>query len=181
MLDEIETAWLREAPAAINCVVQANSTETFYAASFWLFYCDCTTMGVPALAMNAESAIVTHQTQNDAWNTRWVPAEWRWPVLDEACDAMKPLYMKLSDAMADASHSAWNELIASHDRMIAHVAKTMTHHVHNRHDQFAHARLPACFVVAAIDDQRDSRDFEDLLRSSVEPDQLDLFRCILTR
>lgn len=181
MLDQIETAWLRVAAAAITRVVRANATETFYAAAFWLFYCDYTTMGAPALAMNAESAIALHQTNDDAWSTRWAPAEWRWPVLDEACDAMQPHYTRLSDAMAAAPHSAWDELITAHDRMIARVAKALSGQLHSRTGELGHSKLPPNFVVAVIDDQRESPDFEDLLRSSVEPDQLDLFRDLLAR
>lgn len=179
MLDEIEAAWLREAPVAIRSLVDANTHESFYAAAFWLLYCDEVSLLAPALAVNTESAIVTHNDNDEPWSTRWVPAEWRWPVLDLACDAVKPLYERLSGDMSGASSAEWDALMTAHDQMLARVARGITRALHEPDNQIGISRIPAQFVVAVIDDQRESPFSEDLLRSSVEPHQLGLFRDIL--
>ena len=87
----IESEWLEHAPPAIAKVVRANPHGHFYAAAFWLFYADYIQIGCPALALNSKSHIAVHKNADGTeWSTRGVPAEWHWPVLDEACDAMKP-------------------------------------------------------------------------------------------
>ncbi len=98
-LDQMETAWLREAPRAIAEVVRSSSAEIFYGAAFWLFYCDYSQILTPALGLNSESFVTYHEDQGEGWSDRWVPAEWHWPVLDQACDAMKPAYARISESM----------------------------------------------------------------------------------
>lgn len=167
----IEHTWLQEAKSAIADIIRETPTETFYAAAFWLFYCDYHQILTPALAVNAESYVVTHDG-DEPWDTRWVPAEWHWPVLDRACDALKPTYAELSATMDNATETEWKNLLAAHDQLIASVARRLTAEIHEGVREFADVNVPQRFLVAAIDDQRESEDYKALIHASVEPARL---------
>ncbi len=172
-LDQMETAWLRESPRAIADVVRSSSAEVFYGAAFWLFYCDYSQILTPALGLNSESFVTFHEDQGEGWSDRWVPAEWHWPVLDQACDAMKPEYARISESMEGASLAEWQELIAAHDQMIARVARSLTSQCEGGRGDFANITLAKYFVVAAIDDQREKEEYNALVRASVPPNRLE--------
>ncbi|MFN6205435.1 MAG: hypothetical protein ACK49R_03225 [Planctomycetota bacterium] len=171
-LDLIEDAWLLESPRAIAEVVRSHSADIFYGAAFWLFYCDYSQILTPALGLNSESFVTFHEDEGDRWSDRWVPAEWHWPVLDRACNSMKPAYARISESMEGASRAEWDQLIVAHDQMIARVARSLTAMSEGGTRQFANIPVAKYFVVAAIDDQRDEKEYNKLVRLSVAPDRL---------
>jgi len=169
LLNEIRQAWISESLKAMRVVLATHQTESFYAAAFWLFYSDYSKILPPALGINAEPFVVTYDDTDSPWNTRWVPAEWHWPVLDDACDALKPAYRRLSDEMENASRADWDRLLIEHDTMIASVSRELTAAIHTGRGGVC---LPGVFVVAALDDQRESEDYNALVRASIEPSRL---------
>ncbi len=169
-LDEIERVWLAASTRALHDVMHAHPSMSFYAAAFHMFYCDDSQILTPSLAVNAESYVTTENDRESTWTTRWALPEWNWPVLDDASDAMKPIYSRLSHAMVDASQSDWLELIASHDEMMARVARELTRQIHTTSD-FQAFTLPVNFVVAVLEGQRDTEDYNALVRASIEPDR----------
>jgi len=171
-LDQIEAAWLLESSRAIAEVVRSNSAESFYCAAFWLFYCDYSQILTPALGMHSESFVTFHEDDGCRWSDRWVPAEWHWPVLDRACDPMKPAYARLSKSMEGASRAEWESLIDAHDQMIARVARSLTAMSEGGTTEFVDIPIAKYFMVAAIDDQRDKHEYNKLVRLSVGPDRL---------
>ena len=172
LLRQLSSAWQEAAYLAILEVARVNPNEVFYGSAFWLFYCDYSQILTPALAMNSESFVTTHKDKDTVWSTRWLPAEWQWPVLDSACDTMKPLYELLTIEMQRASRIEWNNLVATHDQMISGVARDLTLQI-KRCSTDVNLNFSRAFVVAAIDDRRDVVDYNALVRSSVSPDQLD--------
>jgi len=138
-----------------------------------LFYCDFGQILTPALGMNSESFVRSHEDEGESWSTRWVPAEWHWPVLDQACDAMKLTYAWISELMKGASRAEWHNLIAAHDQVIARVARKLTLQIEGGRGDFADITVAKAFVVAAIDDQRDTEEYNLLVRGSVSPDHLE--------
>ena len=171
LLRQIASTWQQEAYRAILDVARISPNEVLYGSAFWLFYCDYSQILTPSLALNSESFVTTHEDNDAVWSNRWVPAEWKWPVLDSACDSMKPLYALLTGAMQSASRTEWNNLIATHDQMISHVARDLTLQIRQRSTNVS-LNVASTFVVAAIDDRRDPVDYNALVRSSVAPDQL---------
>ena len=170
-LPDIEKAWLEHAATAICQIIADHPNESFYAGAFWHFYCDYTAILPPALALNAESHVVTHD-DGEAWSKKWVPAEWQWPVLDKACDPLKPVYANLSDSMTTASDSEWDALIQAHDQLIANVSRVLTSQIHSKAGPFREIPFRNTFLVAAIDDQRDTDAYNALVRQSVDPTRL---------
>lgn len=172
LLRQIASTWQEEAYRAILDVARISPNDVLYGSAFWLFYCDYSQILTPALAVNSETFVTTHEDNDAVWSTRWVPAEWKWPVLDSACDPLKPLYALLTRAMQSASRAEWNNLITTHDQMISTVARDLTSQIRRRSTD-VNLNVSSYFVVAAIDDRRDMVDYNALVRSSVSPDQLD--------
>jgi hypothetical protein len=161
----------------MEAVVTTHQAEAFYAAAFWLFYSDYGKILPPAFGINAESHVVVYDDTDSPWSTKWVPAEWHWPVLDDACNALKPLYQRLSEDMAGASRGDWDGLLTEHDAMIASVARELTTAVHTGRGG---ASFPDVFVVAVLDDQREPEAYNALVRASIEPGRLAGLDGILT-
>lgn len=172
LLDEIKKEWLFRGSRAIREIILEHPSESFYAAAFHLFYSDYRQILAPALAINAESFIEIHNDQGSTWTTRWAPPEWNWPVLDDACNAMKPVYSKLSEAMVDAKESDWDDLIRLHDQVMADVSKKLTIEIHDNQSESPGLNLPNDFVVVVLDGQRDSEEYNALVQASVEPGRL---------
>ncbi len=180
-LDEIEQGWLSAGPRAIGAVIRAHPTESFYAAAFHLFYSDYSQILAPALAINAESFVTSCDVKDSASTTQWAPPDWRWPVLDDACDAMKPLYARLTDAMTDASKSDWDELVDVHDEMMARVCRKLTAQAQESTGDFQDLNLPDDFLVAVLEGQRDLEHYVALVCASVERERLAKLTGILCR
>jgi hypothetical protein len=94
-------------------------------------------------------------------------------VLDQACDAMKPAYARISESMEGASQTEWHELIAMHDRMIARVARSLTLQSEGGRGDFANIAVAKYFLVAAIDYQREKEEYNMLVRASVSANRLE--------
>ena len=169
ILRRIETSWVDVGSVTLKALVKDHGGDQVYAAAFWLLYSDYTRVLVPALAANVESNVVVHTDDEEPWSTRWVPAEWRWPVLDEACDAMKLLYAQFTSALVGADRVGWDEALTAHEAVLARAARSLTEALHQSEGELA---LRCDFVVGVIDDQRESAGMEALLRASIEPARL---------
>ena len=169
-LDDIKTRWLEEASRTIAQLIRAFPKEGIYAAAFHLFHADYSKILSPALAANAESAVVVHSDKTGAaWSTRWAPPEWRWDVLDAASDALTPDYEKLSQALQGVGDAEWAKLIEMHDGVIADVARTITATARNRDGEFRDIAVSKDFVVAILEGQRETSEYNRLVRASIDP------------
>ena len=70
VLDEIRQMWFSESPRVIRDLIRAHPSESFYAGAFWLFYSDDRQILTPALGVNAESHISTHDDTDSTWTIR---------------------------------------------------------------------------------------------------------------
>jgi len=169
-LDDIKTRWLQEAPRAIADVIRAHPREEIYAAAFHLFYADYTVIHAPSLAANAESAVALHSNNSGiTYSTRWMPPEWRWDVLESASEALNPLYGKQSQALQGAADDEWESVIDAHDDMIADVARTITAAARARQGDFRDMVVSTNFVVAILEGQRETSEYNRLVRTSIDP------------
>lgn len=160
-LAEVETGFLEVLPDVIEGHLREHAQERVYAAAFWLFYCDRSRLLPPAFAFNSESAVRTEGQGGAAWSTRWVPAEWVWPVVDAVTAAIASRYAALSAVMAGAMESEWEALESAHDAVVTRVARSLNDRFH-RDD----------FVVVALEDRDGPERYEALVRGSVDPERL---------
>jgi hypothetical protein len=54
-LQEIESQWPAHIRHGLAELIRRNPDEQFYAAAFWLFYCDYTVIAPPTFGANTES------------------------------------------------------------------------------------------------------------------------------
>jgi hypothetical protein len=147
--------------------------EEIYAAAFWLFYADYTVIFPPALAANAKSAVsVRSDKSGTTWSTQWSPAEWKWNVLDAACNALTPLYETLSEELHGATDAEWEHVLETHEEIIAGVARAITSNARNREGDFRDITVSEKFVVAVLEDQRGDSEYNRLVRASITPEIL---------
>ena len=166
-LREVESFWSTLLPSVIERHVALHADEQIYAAAFWLFYLDFRVIYAPAFAFNAESAVRQKGDERCSWSTRWVPAEWKWSVVNEVAEASKAIYSTLSEAMTGATDAEWKALEVAHDRVIARVARRLNE------------TAGEGFVVVALEDRDGEGRYEELIRWSVSEDRLATLKGIL--
>jgi hypothetical protein len=88
----IEGAWLQSVTDAIVATAAAHRDERFYAGAFFMLYGDYKSILLPAFGLNAESS---------SGDVRWHPPDWRWSVIDEAHEHVRPLYKPLEQLDVD--------------------------------------------------------------------------------
>ena len=93
---------------------------------------------------------------------------WHWPVLDSATDAVKPAYAALTTLRETFDDDEWQDLLCEHDNLMTRVAREITTHIHAHED----IDVPETFVVAVLESQRATDDYNALVRASVEPNLL---------
>lgn len=166
LLREIELQWPAHIRRALAELIRRHPGEQFYAAAFWIFYCDYTKISPPTFGMNAESMLEDEAV--DETSNRWQPAEWYWDVLQPVNDGMEPFYQQLSEAMAGASEAEWQAVIAANEELIGRVARLVTTAVRSRSGEFSDLALPDDFLVFAVDVREDASTYNRLLRLSVD-------------
>jgi hypothetical protein len=166
LLQEIESEWPAHIRHGLTELIRRNPHEQFYAAAFWIFYCDYTKITPPTFGVNAESMLEDEAV--DETSNRWQPAEWYWDVLQSVSDGMAPFYQRLSEAMAGASDAEWQAVIAANEELIGRVARLVTKAVRSRSGDFRDLALPDNFVVFAVDVREDASTYNRLLRLSVD-------------
>lgn len=138
--DAIESAWEHAILAAIHSVAAAHPAEVLYAGAFWMLYGDYTSILPPAFGLNAESA---------GAGTRWHPADWLWPVVDEVASAVAEHYMPLANLAipADSFDAVWQR----HIDLLSRVSRKVTAAVQAREVGLPSSALAANFFVGIID------------------------------
>lgn len=172
-LREIAERWLEVVPRAVENLRIAHPGERFYAAAFWLLYCDYTKILVPALGASSEAHVELHEAADPASSTRWRPAEWNWPVIDAAVDALRPSYERLSASMKQRSRAEWDQIVGAHEQMLARVARELTRRLRGSTPGLAH------FVVVVLEDRDGDERRDDLVRASVDASILETLPGIL--
>ncbi|BCJ37264.1 hypothetical protein Athai_47670 [Actinocatenispora thailandica] len=163
--DAFETAWHDSGCRALAGIAAAHPDQPLYAAAFHLCYLDGTEILPPALATNTDTAV--HQRYG--YSTRFVPPEWRWPVLESASEQLRPWYRRLSDQyLAPAADdgqrdAAMAALEAAHDAALARVCRAITATARRG---AIHDALPPSFVAVVLDGEREDEQ-ADLIRASV--------------
>jgi hypothetical protein len=134
--DQIEKAWVNAITRAIVSITTKNPDECFYAGAFWLLYGDYSSILVPVFGMNSE---------NTDPSIRWHPPNWRWDIINDAVDEVKPLYEPLLEIDVDDKtfEAMWNQ----HISMLASASKNITSLVRsNKLDINISATTPNFFV-----------------------------------
>lgn len=170
LLQEIESEWPTCIHRGLAELVGFHPDERFYAAAFWLFYCDYTVVAPPTFGANAES-VLESQAAGEPSN-RWQPGEWRWDVIQTVYDEMEPLYQRLSETLVGASEAEWQAVITEHEELIGRVARRVTAAVRTRSAEFCELALPHNFLVFAVNVLEDASTYNRLLRLSVDEDIL---------
>lgn len=152
LLRDIEPDWLSHASSAIAAIIRQNPAESFYAAAFWLFYCDYRWLAPPALAVNCESAVVSLEGEQTR-ETRWRPSEWRWSVLDKAIDEMKPRYLELSAKLAGATPAVWEQAVDANYAMLDRVCAAIMRRATSSTAEFSGLKVRSDFIVYVEDDE----------------------------
>ena len=166
LLEEIESQWPTHIRRGFTELIRSHPNEVFYAAAFWMFYCDYTVIAAPTFGVNAESKVT------DSPDDRWAPAEWGWDVVQSVQDGMEPFYEQLSSALAGAPDAEWEAVMAANEKLIGRVAQLVTEWVKNRSGEFADFPLPKDFLVFAGDVREDAATFNRQLRLSVKSNTL---------
>lgn len=160
----LEDAWVRAATAAIVETARAHPAEVIRAGAFWLFCSDYSQILAPAFALDTQSHLASRDAAGD-WYLRWWPADWHWPVVDDAVEAVLPRYAPLSD-LASIGASAFDELDDAHYTSIARASLRLTAAARGCLDGFERVKLPSDFFVAILAINHSG--YEELLRASVE-------------
>jgi hypothetical protein len=177
LLHQIELQWPVQIRGAIGDLIHRNPGEQFYAAAFWMFYCDHIVIHPPTFGMNAES--VLEEEDPDQASNRWNPAEWRWNVVDAVHTGMLPIYLQLSRSMHGQLNAAWQALISAHENLIGRVTRSVTQAIRNRTGDFRDLILPEKFLIFAVDVREGDGNYNRLLRLSVDEAVLGKFDGIL--
>jgi hypothetical protein len=108
----------RQCSLAIKTTATANPDEQFYAGAFWLLYGDNSSIHVPAFGLNSETSDP---------DLRWHPPDWRWSLIDEAHERVKPLYSPLLHL--DVSPETFDVLWEKHIDVLAGASRRATDQV----------------------------------------------------
>lgn len=169
ILQQIESKWYDSAASAIISKAASLPDERFYAGAFWLCYVDYTMFGTPAFAMNSESYLADCEDDD---STMWSPPNWQFDVLDEAHEAMSPLYDALSQSLSGQNDDVWDTTIKEHWEVLARVSKRLTQDARSRTGLFSQTDLPSDFVVGIFDEREGEPMFSKLVRASIAPEIL---------
>lgn len=146
---ELEREWLEVIALACSEVRSKSPQEELYAGAFWLLYGDYRSILVPAFALNSEAHSTLTRADGQAIDVRWDPPEWKWCVVDEAVEHMRPLYQQLAEL--DISSEDFEVLWDSHASMLAKVCRTTTACARARSGKFSNIDMPPRFLVGIID------------------------------
>jgi len=168
-LKRIEEEWDRVAPGLIAAQLKAHPTKQFYAAAFWLFYCDYTMLGCPCLAMDSEENFASAEPKYD----RWTPPNWKFDVVDTP-DALSDMYDLFEGEHDD---DVWEEIMEGHKQAIARVCLSVTAKARRGVDEFEGLPMHPRFVVGIFEEREGGEEYVRLAELSVAPEiigELDL-------
>ncbi len=154
--ESIESAWLKSATDAIVGTAASSPTECFYAGAFSTLYGDYSAILIPGFGLNSE---------NWARDARWHPPDWRWSIIDEAHERLRPLYQPLLALEVD--HPTYEALWEQHIDLLARVSHRLTELVRSQAVAVAPGSFSPGFFVGIIDFAQ-GEDAIDYLKRSVD-------------
>ena len=154
--EKIEGAWFQSAADAIVATATSNPTERFYAGAFSALYGDYSSILVPGFGLNSE---------NSARDVRWHPPDWRWSIIDEAHERVRPLYQPL--LALDVDDSTFDALWERHIDVLATVSHRLTKLVRSHEIAVDPSAFSPEFFVGIIDFSQGDEAI-DYLRRSVD-------------
>lgn len=166
---EFEQAGIDAIALAIAKVQGNFPREELYAGAFWLLYGDYNSLHVPAFGLNGEAHATMTDKSGRVIDIRWHPPDWKWCVVDEAVERMRPLYRPFLDL--DISPEDFEELWESHAAMLARVCRMTTDFARTWSGMFADLSLPSGFLVGIID-WAQGDELPELLRLSLSEEVL---------
>jgi hypothetical protein len=158
--NEFECRWVEAVIKAIAITVAVHPTERLYAGAFWLLYGDCSSLHVPAFGLSCESSDP---------EVRWHPPDWRWSLIDEIAERMRPLYVPL--LTLHVGESAFESLWEQHIDMLSRVSRRVTESVRAGRVVSDTAVVFPGFFVGIIDFGQGD-DAVDYLRRSVDAETI---------
>lgn len=153
---QIEHAWFEAVCSSIVVTANAHPQERFYAGAFWLLHGDYRSLLCPVFGLNSE--------QTDP-GIRWHPPDWRWSIVDQAHERVRPLYDGLLRLDGDAKRfeTLWDE----HVDMLSRVSRRVTALARSQKIPGLSVSLSDGFFVGIIDFSQGDAAF-DYLRRSVD-------------
>jgi hypothetical protein len=152
--EQIEHAWSEAVCDSLSAIANAHPKERFYAGAFWLLYGDYTSLQCPVFGLNSE------QTDPDI---RWHPPDWRWSIVDQAHERVRPLYEGLLSLGGD--ERSFEILWEEHIDMLARVSRRVTELARSRKIPGLTSELSEGFFVGIIDFSQGEAAFDYLKRS----------------
>ena len=129
-----------------------------YACGFWLFYCDYTTLGVPAFAYN---------TVGNEGEWKWSPPNWVVDVEDLMVDALQPLYTEISSFMAGKSDDDWRTLVKYQWDFYSKFCLDMNSDIEKQKGPLTWWNLTEDFVVGIFEEREGDEMYDFLVKASV--------------
>lgn len=166
---EFEREWLEVIALACSEIQRNFPQEELYAGAFWLLHGDYTSLLVPAFALNSETHATLTVERGQEIDVRWDPPDWKWSVVDEAVERMRPLYEQF--LQLDVSSAEFDELWESHTAMLARVCRSTTACARARSGKYADTSISPRFLVGIID-WAQGEDVPKLLRLSLSEEVL---------
>ena len=153
---QLELGWFEAVCDSLAMVVNAHPEERFYAGAFWLLHGNGTSLLCPVFGVNSEETDLT---------IRWNPPDWRWSIIDQAHERVRPLYVGLSDLDGDKRcfDTHWEE----HIDMLSRVCRRVTAVARSHEIAALPSGLCDRFFVGIIDFSHGDAAF-DYLRRSVD-------------
>lgn len=163
LISAIESQWEEVAAKTIAQIMAAFPDDQFYAAGFWLFYCDYTVIHPPCFGANTEASLA--ESGEDAKYHRWTPPNWRFDTIGGLSDKMMPLYEPLCEEHED---DVWQKIMEDHKQSIARVCRRVTQQARSGAGPFAEVAVPANFVVGIFEEQDGDEEYDRLAIMSIE-------------
>ncbi|WP_036801750.1 hypothetical protein [Photobacterium marinum] len=132
-----------------------------YVAGFWLFYCDCQTIGQPCFGYNIIG------NENDF---KWSPSEWVVDVEENMVDALSQSYNKLSELMQGSSEEDWEQLMLYQYDFYTTLCKDLNAEVSSDLSPFKTWNTSKDFIVGVFEEQESEEFYTDLINASVGED-----------
>lgn len=133
--------------------------EQIYACSFWLFYCDYSSLGTPIFAYNTVGDVDEEE--------KWSPPEWYMDEDEDMLEALEELYSEINTYMEDKSEEEWSHLIRYQWDFYCKLCLNLNESRNSDEFPLKHWNLSDDFIFAVLEEREGSEIFSELVVKSV--------------
>jgi len=139
--------------------------EPVYACSFFHFYWDGENIHEPFFTYNIESS----ESSRDP-RLRWHPGDWIYDEHDTLGQAIRPLYVSLSQTLKNEPEEVWKKVGEYQDSLYCNMCMKLNNVINESDSPFAGWNLTDDFVIGVFDHERGDI-MEELAKKSVGVDK----------